>query len=241
MIRHGILDYVIPTTTVPSTLLTGLRAYYKMDETEGTTTYDSTGTYNGEMVNSPTLNGAGIKLGYTFNISDSERTRIPVAVSSFGTSDFSIACWFKVPDFLGAYYIFGNYHSGSVSYIRTYTGTNELIHWHTRWNTSSVYCVTRYTINPETWYHLVCVADRDGNSSIYLDGSLVQWTASISAYSAIDQTSSGATYFSIGSGASSSGNYWKGEVDEFGLWERLLTQDEIDQLYNSGNGLTYPF
>ena len=30
-------------------------------------------------------------------------------------------------------------------------------------------------------------------------------------------------------------------VDELGIWNRALTADEISELYNSGNGLSYPF
>ena len=47
------------------------------------------------------------------------------------------------------------------------------------------------------------------------------------------------------------GNFWIGfpsefgfcdvDVDELGFWKRLLSQDEIDYLYNSGTGRTlYP-
>jgi hypothetical protein len=32
-----------------------------------------------------------------------------------------------------------------------------------------------------------------------------------------------------------------GLIDEIGLWRRVLTADERTQLYNGGNGLTYPF
>ena len=35
------------------------------------------------------------------------------------------------------------------------------------------------------------------------------------------------------------GGYWDGVIDEFGVWNRTLSQAEITQLYNSGDGLTY--
>ena len=34
---------------------------------------------------------------------------------------------------------------------------------------------------------------------------------------------------------------WNGSIDEMGVWNRILTPTEIGQLYNSGNGLAYPF
>ena len=32
-----------------------------------------------------------------------------------------------------------------------------------------------------------------------------------------------------------------GKIDEVGIWNRALSQDEITKLYNNGNGLSYPF
>lgn len=42
--------------------------------------------------------------------------------------------------------------------------------------------------------------------------------------------------FTIGS---MSGVYSTGLIDEVAVWDRALTQDEIDWLYNSGSGRTY--
>ena len=48
--------------------------------------------------------------------------------------------------------------------------------------------------------------------------------------------------FAIGvwTGAFPSGNM-DGLIDEVGFWKRTLTSGERTQLYNSGNGLAYPF
>ena len=32
-----------------------------------------------------------------------------------------------------------------------------------------------------------------------------------------------------------------GKIDEVGIWSRALTSDEISEIYNSGDGITYPF
>jgi len=37
------------------------------------------------------------------------------------------------------------------------------------------------------------------------------------------------------------GQFFKGIIDEVGIWNRALTSTEISELYNSGNGLQYPF
>lgn len=35
--------------------------------------------------------------------------------------------------------------------------------------------------------------------------------------------------------------YLDTKIDEFGIWNRVLSQNEINRLYNNGLGLTYPF
>ena len=50
----------------------------------------------------------------------------------------------------------------------------------------------------------------------------------------------GATGFEIGSSSGQS-LFWDGLICEVGLWRRLLTAAELDFLYNSGAGRTYPF
>ena len=46
----------------------------------------------------------------------------------------------------------------------------------------------------------------------------------------------------IGESASNAGtDYFIGLIDEVGIWNRQLTGDEVTDLYNSGNGLAYPF
>src|SRR3990167_2024195 len=42
-------------------------------------------------------------------------------------------------------------------------------------------------------------------------------------------------------GRSGAGSYANGQIDEVGFWKRALTAGEITELYNGGNGLTYPF
>ena len=50
--------------------------------------------------------------------------------------------------------------------------------------------------------------------------------------------SNSATEFMIGNQRGQS-SFWDGVIDEFGVWNRTLSQAEITQLYNSGDGITY--
>ena len=42
-------------------------------------------------------------------------------------------------------------------------------------------------------------------------------------------------------GKAESGDQFAGRIDEVGVWKRVLTVAERTALYNSGNGITYPF
>jgi hypothetical protein len=42
-------------------------------------------------------------------------------------------------------------------------------------------------------------------------------------------------------GHNNSAQFWNGEIDEVGIWQRALTASEVSLLWNSGNGITYPF
>jgi len=47
--------------------------------------------------------------------------------------------------------------------------------------------------------------------------------------------------FSIGFDTSGGLAKYNGVIDEVGFWTRALSQPEIQSLYNSGAGITYPF
>jgi hypothetical protein len=71
---------------------------------------------------------------------------------------------------------------------------------------------------------------------IYLDGVFKSSNPDTTVGS-ISSTNNG---FDIGD--RSNGSFpFNGSVDEFGIWKRALTSAEISSLYNSGNGLKYPF
>lgn len=51
----------------------------------------------------------------------------------------------------------------------------------------------------------------------------------------------GAPLFTIGAGYSGTSEFFNGRIDEVGVWKRTLTDSERLALYNSGNGLAFPF
>jgi len=83
-----------------------------------------------------------------------------------------------------------------------------------------------------TWTHLVGTYD-GSNIKLYVDGVLKDTTAQTGLIKTNDQdVYIGYNHFYVPQS-------FKGRIDEVGLWNKALTQSEITNLYNSGDGLTY--
>jgi hypothetical protein len=92
--------------------------------------------------------------------------------------------------------------------------------------------------NDTTWNHLVFSMDiNTGNSKIFVNG--IETSSSISLnLSLIDLA-----YTTIKIGKDEiigyGNRHWNGLIDDIGIWNRALTQQEIEQLYNQGNLSTW--
>jgi len=86
------------------------------------------------------------------------------------------------------------------------------------------------------WTHMVQVYNvTDGKCYFYQNGSLV-YTLTCNNSGLKAQTTKWK-----GLMQKSSGRSFNGILDEIGIWSRALTAVEVGQLYNSGDGLQYPF
>jgi hypothetical protein len=99
---------------------------------------------------------------------------------------------------------------------------------------------TSFVAPVNTWTHVVATHDRDGLLTAWVNG-FIAGTVSIASHNA-DCSPSAA--FSLGSISFNTppylgGQHFTGRVDEVAFWSRLLTPDEVGQLYNGGQGLTY--
>jgi hypothetical protein len=85
------------------------------------------------------------------------------------------------------------------------------------------------------WTHYVLVYDGAAQKfHVYENG--VKYTISTSGSQLYNPT----TKLKMGMQKYASRSF-SGEIDEIGVWDRALTDSEVSTLYNSGNGLQYPF
>ncbi len=88
-------------------------------------------------------------------------------------------------------------------------------------------------VSDGNWHHLVAISDATGaawGTAIYIDGEL---DGSIAGAAAL--TSNGKSVM-IGENPDSAGRQWRGQVDDVGIWNRVLTEAEIKDLYSGGTG-----
>jgi hypothetical protein len=88
---------------------------------------------------------------------------------------------------------------------------------------------TSTNINDGEWHHMVGVAEAGVSSRLYIDGVLV--------------ATNGAPAFEdrenrvrIGDNPDTSNREWEGEIDDVAIWNRPLTEAEIQKLWNDGDG-----
>ena len=221
------------SATAASTLLTGLQVYYKLeDETDSSGNALTLTNTNGVTFTAGKVNNAA-----TFVHPPNENlTHVDATQYQMGTSDWSICAWFKTNGAITANQLVVYGQVGSVSYDVRLSGANILVAAND--GTNSAFKSNNTTVNDSAWHLVIATFNRAGNISVYIDNGAAQ-TASMTAVtgSIVDINGRG---FMIGQN-NIFGEWWEGQIDEVGMWNRVITSTEISTLWNSGNGTTYPF
>lgn len=231
-----------PTMTLSDNLV----SYWKLDETSGSAV-DSVGTNTLTAINSPT--GTLGKIGNTRSFISGSTQYLTIGDNpslSMGDIDFSISAWVNLDvlqnsTFVGKYQTSTNNREYAIFYNATDHVPNNRFSFIVSPDGTVGYTTvdaTTTSITTGTWYHLLARHDSiNNNISLRVNGGT---TTSVTHTTGVFD---GNANFGIGclNALVSQAYLLSGEVDEVGLWKRYLTDAEGDQLYNSGNGLTYPF
>ena len=214
-------------------------AYWKLDEASGTR-YDSVGSNNLTDYNTvgTTTGRIGTAISFASGNTDKYLGCADNDALSMGDIDFTIAGWFKVT---------------------ATNGNGQLVNkWD--WNIPSrEYLVD---VHPST-YCRFAIAQTDQTQASVADTfypSIGDWTFLVAWHDATANTiniqvnartlvstahsggvNNGTAAFTIGPYSVLSNYAFSIDIDEVGIWKRVLTSDERTALYNSGAGFTYPF
>jgi hypothetical protein len=204
-------------------LLSGLLAFYKLDDTTDASGNGNTLTNNGGVTfSSGKIGNAADLNGSNWLVAN------PVGISG---RDLSVFCWVKTSG--GSYnFIISADKSGEQwGNIMTQPGGNYFLEYFLDGTYRNIASGTQ--INTDTWKHVGFTSSSSANQiKLYVDGSVVA-TEDISGYSG-----------SFGNGTTGIGANWSGvfaqvtgQIDAVGIWNRPLNGTEVSELYNSGSGL----
>lgn len=219
---------------------TNLVSYWKLDESSGNAT-DSVGGFTLTNNNTATYAAGKINNGANFVAGSSQSLSTTNTLGISGGA-ISMAGWVKVDTqpsgdnvrFI-SHFDTASSRSATQLYYKDVAGTKSLVFNRLRMNTANDEFSYATTLTTSTWYHLAFTYD-GATVTGYLNGM------SIGTVSSSGDGSSSAGY-SAGvyiASAQNSSNYLSGMMDEWGIWSRALSADEVSQLYNSNRALAYP-
>lgn len=203
-------------------LTDGCVAYWTLDNT----LTDATGNGYTLTNNGATYTASG-KINGTYDFDGSNDYLSSSLLISNSPCTFS--CWVKwggKTSTVNA--ILGTYTSGGSVGMSLLINTNGTVIFQ-----GGLSNTTSSAISSGVWYHIVGVRTTT-QTILYLDGSAV---ATLTGSPNSTQTST----LSIGRSGDYNGWYFDGTIDEVGIWNRALSSTEVSQLWNSRNGLQYPF
>ncbi|WP_396142468.1 LamG-like jellyroll fold domain-containing protein [Flavobacterium sp.] len=195
---------------------------------------DQSGNSNNGIVNGATLTTdrfGNINSAYNFVKTNNNYIQMNNTVGNFGTSDFSISVWFLTTDNISSHIInkrfsqsWGNYWE-LTKFLFGINETNNDLNYN--------FIINNQPQTPNVWYNLIIT--RNGTSIKYYINGLLYQTITTTVINNISNTSNlviGAVLTPL-SGVLQSHD---GKIDDIGIWNRELTQQEITNMYN---GVTY--
>jgi hypothetical protein len=147
----------------------------------------------------------------------------------------TITLWVRIDQYPStgyAYVFLADYNSGGDStyaFQALVSGTTQTAGFSTKYNGTGYSCNSPNELGLSEWHFLTAVIDGSSNLNFYIDGILVSTTlyeASVN-YIASPHWRIGRNYYS--------NVMHKGDIDDVRIYDRVLTDQEISNLYNEGD------
>lgn len=215
---------------------TNLVEHWRLNEESG----NRTGAHAGKILtDNNTVTYAAGKLGNaaSFDLSNSESLSRTDSDLDGGPRDWSLTFWVYVPNTVTTQVSFVNHGYNRTNDYDYYVFTDSSGTFRARvLNSSRVAIESLPSGYSENAWNFVFVS--------YTHGTPGTVTASINNGTKDPKSITGGSYnssnsnFRIG-GSLVNDTYLTGQLDSFSFWTRVITDDEVTALYNSGNGLDY--
>lgn len=216
-------------------LTTNLEVYLKMDESSGTPADSSSNAFT--QGSSGTTYGAG-KINNGCIFTGATPTYVTLSASVPTPNDVTIACWVKFNNITASKVVWCEGANGyaDIEFDGSVSGALRIF-CQTSGTGRTGFSTAGSTVTTGVWYYLVYRYDS-------ATGFVDLWINNVRQ---IHQSMTGTQSWTIARTNWSLGGYnqvfanFSGTMDEFGLWSRALSDAELTTLYNSGNGVQYPF
>jgi len=215
------------------TLTTNLLAYWKLEDTA-----DSWSTFTLTNGNTVTFVAGKVNNSASFARTSSQYLQTSSLVTT-AVDDFSVSLWVNIPDAseYGCFFHNGDpvvaggddgwsFGVGNTTFDNSGSQGNNLLIL-----ANGVAWKTAIGAIGTGWHHIIVMRD-SGTWKGYID--TVLGTTSIGAPS----TPTVATMIGANNTDGASSAYWNDKIDEVAIWDKVLSAQEITDLYNSGSGQT---
>lgn len=236
-VTHAAVTTAGFTVNTDATLTTNFISYFDLDESSGSTAYDSYASNDGTITGATSTASGKISRALDFESSSaSQYVSIGTTGIPSGSNPVSVSLWWK-PESTGVKSMLFGYGTNAANDYKTFA----VVQWNTDNKLRIFYNGTNSSASSTAlvagnWYHVVAI-DNGTNVKIFLNGSSVLNEA---RYAGSNKTP---TTVLIGgmtaSLAGGEGIRCDGIVDEVAIWSKELSAQEIADLYNSGSGNTY--
>lgn len=218
----------------------GLVSWYSLDETTGTTAFDSLGRNDGTN-NGTTINQTGkVNRSYDFERDNGNYISLPSGVAtSIGSGSFSISMWINPETSLSGtqYTVLLWNNPGSANEFRIHYYNGVLFFATIRSEEGWISAEKTISLNAGSWYYITATYNSSTKKqNIYVNAITGTEATRATATNAFSET----TYLGKRDTTTTTNpDEFDGKIDEVAIWNRTLTTDEIALLYNDGDGLGY--
>lgn len=232
-------------------LYNNLVGYFKADEVSGSTTiYDSVSGITAIGYSAYTSTVGKLNNCIQNDIATESRFELPVGTFAFSESQpYSIGMWVKSVGYSTGTPFYNQNLFTNITNNSTYTFGYDLFlsdynilygrMYFAAPGSQSIQSFTPSAVMQNTnWNYVVMTYDglfTQTSIKLYVNSTLQTMSY---AGTPTGGTSSINNLFKIGNARTNIRNF-KGKLDEIGIWDREISQTEINQLYNSGSGLSY--
>jgi len=216
-------------------LLNGLQSYWKLDGD----LIDSYGSNNWVNYGSVNVSAGKINEGRSFNEGTTTGQYCEassISLSTAATMSFWVYSYGPQPTTGGVLFkAYGSPHGDQTIFGCQMSDNDSLYFSSTSAENTGVGVSKSVKLNQNLWYHFVWVFDGPNNETrLFVNGNKTSIPTSFSTlFNPISKLKMGMQKYAYRS--------FHGKLDEIGIWDRALNDEEALALYNNGNGFPYPF